>query len=163
MATLYTPTDGRLTSQNSLSGPLTGGEVMWIVSPGNAAAGNTYQVSTGLLAEFFAAVPFLNTEIILSVASAASPYMVEGDDATILFNKFAGAPSYAVLPLASSIIYQQPVLFKDIKGDAFTNNITITFSNGELCDGQSTILITENYGWAQITPVPDGSAWYLVA
>ena len=50
----FVPVDGRLTSLQALSAPLTGGEVMEIVSPGNAQFGNNYQVTLSTLSSFFA-------------------------------------------------------------------------------------------------------------
>ena len=155
------PTDGRLTSQNVLAGPLTGGEVTWIVSPGNAALGNTYQVTTEVLAAFCAAFPVLNTTLITSGATVGSPYAVETTDTRILFNKTLASASYAVLPLSGALVYPFGIFFKDIKGDADTNPITITFSGGQHCDGLSSIQITTAYGWVTINPIPGGSGWYM--
>ena len=157
------PLDGRITSQNILGPPLNGGEVMEIVSPGNAAHGNTYQVSIAVLAAFIAAFPSLNTETITAGATLISPFDAETTDTRILFNKTIGSASYAVLPLAASMVYSQPVLFKDLKGDADTNPITITFTAGELCDGLSTVQITTSYGWVTINPVVGGGAWYMTS
>jgi hypothetical protein len=160
MAPLMIPLDGRLTSQNILTGALNGAEVMYIVSPGNATGGNSYQISTLTLAGFFTAFPYLNSEVILAGATSGSPYMVETTDTTILFKKTLGAASYALCPLAASMAYGQEVLFKDIKGDAGTNNITVLFTSGEECDAQSQLEITTNYGWFKITPIPGGGGWY---
>src|ERR1700720_163142 len=112
------PVDGRLTSQNLLNIPLSGGEVMYIVSPGTAALGNSYQVTTQVLASFFAAFPFLNTEHITAGATIGSPDLVLTTDTTILFNKTLGSASYATLPLSGTMAYPFPILFKDRKGDA---------------------------------------------
>lgn len=158
---LFTPLDGRITSQNTLLGPLTGGEVQEIVSPGTAANGNTYQIALQTTAAFYAAWPTLNAEKILAGASLASPYQVLTTDTRILFNKTVGAASYAVLPLAASMIYGQEVLFKDIKGDAGTNAITVTFTGGEKCDGLTQVQITQPYGWFRVTPTPGGGSWYM--
>lgn len=53
MAPPFTPLDGRMTSFQTLPFPLTGGELMWVVSPGTAAQGNLYNVQTSTLATFF--------------------------------------------------------------------------------------------------------------
>ena len=52
------------------------------------------------------------------------------------------------------------VLIKDLKGDAFTKNITISFSGGELCDGSPSVVITDDYGWTRINPIPGGVGYY---
>lgn len=154
------PPDGRLTSQQLLTTPLDGTEVMYIVSPGTAAAGNSYQVTTLFLATYFAALPTINTTVITAGATLADPYDVLVTDSKILFNKTIQSASYAVLPLADSMTYPFEVLFKDIQGDAGTDPITITFTGGELCDGMSEIVIGNPYGWAAITPIPGGGGWY---
>jgi hypothetical protein len=163
MTALIIPLDGRITSQNILSGPLTGGEVQEIVSPGNAAQGNTYQVSTATLAAFYSSFPFLNTELITAGATSISPYLVQATDTRILFKKTISSASYAVCPLASAMEYGQSVFFKDLRGDAATHNITVSFTGGELCDGLSQMLITGPYGWISITPAPGGGSWYQSA
>lgn len=157
---MATPLDGRLTSFTQLSGQLNGGELMYIVSPGNAAQGNSYAITTSTLAAFFSSYPFLNSELITSGATAGMPYSVSTTDTRVLFDKVLSSASYAVCPPAASMIGAQEVLFKDVRGTASTYNITISFSSGELCDGLSEIQITTNYGWVGITPVPGGGAWY---
>lgn len=155
MATI--PADGRMTSFSTLGGPLTGAELHWIVSPGNAAQGVLYNITLTTEAAFFGAFPFLNTEII----KAGATYNVLTTDTRILVNKTLGSPTSIVFPLAGSMQYPYGVLVKDLKGDAPTNGITISFTGGELCDGLSTIPINTVYGWYTINPVPGGGAWYL--
>ena len=161
MVALFIPLDGRLTSQNILSGGLDGTEVMEIVSPGTAAEGLTYQIETQTLAAFFSAFPLLNTTVITSGATVGSPYAIETTDTRILFNKTLASASYAVAPLAADLAYGQSILIKDFKGDAATNTITVTFTGGELCDGLSTVTIDNAYGWLTINPTPGGGSWYL--
>lgn len=163
MGALFVPLDGRITSQNVLGPPLTGGEVTIIVSPGNATQGNSYQISTAVLAGFFSSWSNLNTNTITSGATSSGPYMVEPTDTRILFNKTVGSASFAIMPKASSMIYPNGVLIKDLKGDAATNNITITFSNGELCDGLSQVVIDINYGWVTLNPIIFGGGWYITS
>ena len=158
---MQVPLDGRLTSLTVLNLPLGGSEVMEIVSPGTAAAGNNYQVTTAVLAAFMAAFPVLNREYIISGATLASPYQVETTDTQVIFNKTIASASYATLPLSGSMAYPFGILFKDLKGDANTNNITINFSGGQLCDGQSSIVIRNAYGWVTIYPSPAGNGWFL--
>ena len=163
MVVITIPLDGRITSQNVLDLALAGDEVLEIVSPGNAALGNTYQVTTAVLAAFFAAYPFLNTEIITAGATSISPFLVETTDTRILFNKLLASASFAVMPLSESMAYPFGVLFKDIKGDADTNPINITFTGGQLCDGLSTVQIANAYGWVTINPVPGGAGWFMTS
>jgi hypothetical protein len=159
----FVPVDGRLTSFMMLPVALAGGEVMYIVSPGNAAQGNSYQVTTATLAAFFAAFPFLNREDITAGATLATPYMVLPTDTQILLNKTIGSASYVTFPLASTMTYPFGVLVKDLKGDAATNNITIQFTGGQLCDGQSTVVMQNNYDWVTINPSPGGGSWFMTS
>lgn len=157
MTALSVPLDGRLTSQNVLTGPLTGGEVMYIVSPGNATAGNSYQISIATLAGFFQDLGVITK--VTSGATSVSPYPVLTNQERVLFIKGTGSASYALCPLSSTITTQD-ILFKDLKGDAFTHNITIEFTGGELCDGESSVIINNDDGWVRIAPVPGGGGWY---
>ena len=157
-----TPLDGRMTSFSSVPSKLLGDELVWLVQPGNANAGILYSGTLTILAQFFSAYPSLNTELITAGATFASPYSIETTDTRILFNKTLVTPSFAVAPLASTMLYEQPVLLKDLKGNAGdgTNTITISFTGGELCDGQSTLVINSSYGWVTINPTPGGGSWY---
>ncbi len=93
-------------------------------------------------------------------ATLGTPYNVSTTANIVLFNKGAASPSYAVLPLANTMSSLNPVLFKDRNGDAFTDNITISFSGGEACDGSSTVVLNNAYAWARIAPYPGGGGWY---
>ena len=153
----FVPVDGRITSLQALNLPLAGGEVMEIVSPGNANLGNNYQVTTAALAAFFAAFPFLDTTLV----TAGSTYNMLTTDTLILVDKTIGSPTSIVVPLAGSMAFPFPVTIKDGKGDAATNNITLTFTGGQLVDGQSSLVIDNAYGWVTINPFPvTGASWY---
>ena len=84
-------------------------------------------------------------------------------DTRIVVDKTIGSPTSIVVPLASAMAYPFPVIIKDGKGDAGngTNLITITFTGGQLIDGQSSIVIDNAYGWVTINPFPvTGASWY---
>ena len=158
---LFVPLDGRITSLPLLSGTLTGGEVMEIISPGNVENGNNYQIQTVTLASFFSAYPYLNANLILTGATLGSPFEAQTTTTRVLFDKITGSPSYIVFPPAATMSAPFPILIKDFKGDAATNNITINFSNNEKCDGLSELLIENAYGWVIIAPSPLGAGWYI--
>lgn len=161
MAATFVPVDGRITSLQS-AGTLLGDEVFEVVQPGNAAKGNSFQVTLLTIAGFFVTNPFLNSAVVItSGATLASPYLVQSLDTRILFNKTVGAASYATCPLASAMTYKNGIFFKDLKGDADTNPITINFTSGQLCDGLSDVTITVPYGYIEIFPTPAGTAWYI--
>lgn len=154
------PTDGRMTSFTAVPSALSGDELFWIVQPGNAASGVLYNVTATVLAAYFASNPSLATTIVTSGAELGDPYDVLTNQARVLFNKTVGSASYVLFPLVSVMLYAQPVLIKDIKGDADTNPITIEFTGGQLVDGLSTYTISNPYGWVWINPVPGGTSWY---
>src|ERR1700723_1260824 len=86
-----------------------------IVSPGNAANGVNYAITAVQLAAFLAGAAYSTPTVILS----GSSYLSVATDTRILVNKNTGSATSIVL-LASSQ-YSQPVLVKDVKGDATTN------------------------------------------
>ena len=101
--TQFIPVDGRITSLQTLPTPLTGGEVLEIVSPGNAAAGNNYQVLLSVLAAYFSINPGLQVYTVASLPSGvvgALASVSDGDSglawgATVI-NSGSGTAKYAV-------------------------------------------------------------------
>jgi hypothetical protein len=156
---LFIPKDGQLTSQNILSGALTGGEVMYIVSPGNALTGNSFQITTATLAGFFGNFVPINATLITS----GSTYLIKPTDTRILVEKTIGGPITITVPSATTMTNPGDILIKDVKGDAGTNGISLNFTTS--CDGLTglqTNIINNPYGWLTITPVPGGSTnWYM--
>lgn len=147
------PTDGRITSLTTLTGALTGSELMYIVSPGNVASGVSYNITTDTLATFFS-IFIANTPTIIT---SGSSYPSVATDTRILVDKTSGSATSIVM-LASNQ-YSLPVLIKDLKGDSATNPITITFSGGQLFDGLSDIVINNPYGYVWLNPLASGG-WY---
>lgn len=147
------PSDGRLPSQNILTGPLTGGELMYIVSPGNNAQGQSYAIATSTLALYFSGSAFGTPTIVTSGAT----YNSIATDTRILINKTIGSATSVVLLASAS--YSAPVLVKDLKGDAGTNPITVTFSSGQLIDGLSNVVINNPFGYFWFNPLAAGG-WY---
>lgn len=103
MPSLETPIDGRLTSQNELSGPLLGNAVLYIVSPGTAAEGNSYKVTLDTLASFFSFTGAFPTYTVATLPSGTLGLVAtvsDGDSglawgATVI-NSGSGATKYAV-------------------------------------------------------------------
>lgn len=139
--------DGRLTSQNELTGALDGSAVMYIVSPGNAAQGVSYKVTLATLSSFFGGFS-------LTLVTSGAVYNSVAADVRILINKTIGSPT--TVNLLGGASYLQPLLVKDIKGDAATNPITIVFPG--TYDGiASPFTIDTNYGWIWFNPLPTGN------
>ena len=152
------PLDGRLTSLQAFLIELAGTEVMELVMPNNAQTGQNYQITTAALALFFSAYPYINATIIVS---GGSPYLIKPTDTRILVDKAIPSATFIVAPLASAMAVPFPILIKDFAGNASSNNITISFSGGEECDGETEIIIGNDFGWTTINPAPGGGAWYL--
>lgn len=150
---LVVPLDGRITSQNVLTGTLDPTSVLPIVSPGNASQGNSYQVSLTVLAGFFSGFVYSSPTFVTS----GTTYNSVASDSRILVNKSIGSATSVVLLSSSS--YAGPVLVKDLKGDAGTNPITVTFSSGQLIDGLSDVVINNPYGYFWFNPLTAGG-WY---
>ena len=150
------PSDGRLPSFPVLTTKLTGGELMYIVSPGNNAQGQSFGITTSALATYFSTFIANSPTIIVSGAT----YNSVATDTRILVNKSVGsATSILLLPSTS---YTLPVLVKDLKGDSPTNPITVTFSGGQTMDGLSSIVINNPYGYFWFNPLATGG-WYDAA
>jgi hypothetical protein len=150
------PLDGQLTSLQRFLISLAGTEVMEMVTPNNASSGNNYQITTAALAAYFSVFPFVSTSQIPQGAT----YNMKTTDTRILVIVGTVAVTPIVVPLAASMLAPYPVLIKDLVGNAGADNVQITFSGGELCDGLSEILIDNNYGWVTINPKPAGGGWY---
>lgn len=61
----------------------------------------------------------------------------------VIIKKDAGAPTRVTLPKNPRL--WQMVFVKDGRGDAATNNITIVGADGELIDGESSLVIEDDY------------------
>jgi hypothetical protein len=156
----FVPSDGRLTSLNPYpgsGGALSGGEVMYIVSPGNQQSGQSFQITTLQLATYFNSVLYGQPTFITS----GSVYDSVATDIRILVDLTIAAPlTVLLLPSAN---YTFPVLVKDIKGTASpTNPITVTFSSGQEMDGLSSVVIDNPYGYFWFNPLSTGG-WYDAA
>jgi hypothetical protein len=152
---LDTFTGGQMTDLPNYGGAVDLTALFEIVSPGNPQTGVNYSVTLQQLALLILGVNF-NPTIITSGAT----YNSVATDTRILVNKTVGsATSVVLLP---STRYSQPVLVKDLKGDAATNPITVTFSSGQTMDGLSSVVINNPYGYFWFNPLAAGG-WYDAA
>lgn len=90
----------------------------------------------------------------LRVVTAAGAVTLALGDSVVIVNKTAGAATVVNLP--ATPIVGKPYTIKDGKGDALTNNITITPAAGTI-DGAATLVLNLNYQSAQI--VYNGTQW----
>jgi hypothetical protein len=152
------PVDGRLPSQNSLPGIPTGGEVMYIVSPGNNQQGQSYKVTTAVLAAYFASFPTLAPTFI----TTAEAYASQSTDTRILLDlTVAGVVTITMLPSAQ---YSQPILIKDVAGNlSAINTNTISFSSGQSADGFTSIVMQTPYEGIWLNPLSTGGFYVTAA
>lgn len=102
---------------------------------------------------------FNNTPITpsLRVITSAGAVTANLYDSTIIVNKATGAAT--AVALAASPATGKRFTIKDGKGDAATNNITITPAAGTI-DGAANLVINTNYGRA--TLVYNGTQWNVI-
>jgi hypothetical protein len=91
------------------------------------------------------------------VVTAAGAVTVATTDDIIVVNKTSGAATVVNLPPTPTT--GQFYIIKDGKGDASTNNITITPAAGNI-DGSATYVMNTNYQSAEV--VYNGSTWSVV-
>lgn len=119
-----------------------GDDISLVVSSGNASDSleiNGYLQVEGAAA--FCGPQYLNTRFVTSSGTV----FISDTDHIVMINKLVGEPTPVILPTDfTSFCGQRIISIKDMKGDAATNNITIMASSG-LIDGQSSVLINNNY------------------
>lgn len=152
--TVQSPLPGTFILQLPLGLGLTGSDFFPIVQ-----AGTTKRVPFSLISAAISGGSG-STVTITTGATIGSPYQPPNGVSRVLLDKTVGVASYVQL-LSAATYNGLPVLIKDFKGDAVTNNITITFTGGELADGDSTIVINVSYGAVWVNPLPGGGGWYL--
>jgi hypothetical protein len=85
-------------------------------------------------------------------------HAVAANEQLILVNKTTGSATGISLP--TTAITGRVVRIKDAKGDAATNNITVSVTGGATIEGQASVVINTNFGHASF--VWSGSAWFLI-
>lgn len=153
MASVITP--GPISQMVIYTGLLSTAVMVPVIVPvgGNTSSFNNYRIPAASFGPSSIAPTIITTG-----ATLASPYAVSATETQILFNKTVGTASGALLP--NSTTRQAPVLIKDIKGDADTNNISVTFTAGQSCDGLTTYPILLPYGGVWFSPLAAGG-WFV--
>jgi hypothetical protein len=88
------------------------------------------------------------------VVTAAGGVTIGANDSYVALNKTIGEATAVTLGAASS--KSGAVTIKDRKGDANTNNITITRDGSDTIDGATTYVIDFDYGAVTLTPHATG-------
>lgn len=79
------------------------------------------------------------------------------NESQVIVNKASGAATAVNLPDADALLVGQTIIVKDGKGDAATNNITVTPAAAGTIDGASTYVLSQNFAAAAFTW--NGSEW----
>jgi hypothetical protein len=95
---------------------------------------------------------------VVNRTAATTTYSVTATDYYIGCNTNGGA--FTVTLPATSGLEGRILWFKDEQGEAGTNTLTLSCSNAETLDGQTTRVIDTNYG--SLTMVSDGSNWFII-
>lgn len=150
---------GQMTDLPEYDGPYDPTALLEIVAPGNEEEGVNYSITLALLASYLLSF-FVDPTIITEGATLGDPYVAEVTDNRILLNKTVASPSYIDLGSPTDRGFT-PVMVRDLKGDANTNNISVSFIG--TCDGLSSpIVIDAPYGGWVFNPLASGK-WYLTS
>ena len=141
---------GQMTDLPAYPGSVDYTALMEIVSPGNSALGVNYAITLAQLALI------IGSGGAPTIIKSGASYNSVATDTRILLNKTVGSATTVNLLSASN--YFQPVLIKDLNGDADSNPITVTFTG--TYDGiASPLTINTKYGWIWMNPLASGN-WY---
>lgn len=140
---------GQMTDLPTYPGGVDPTALFEVVSPGNAANGVNYSISAADMAVLIGVAAYHNT-----IITAGASYNSLNTDTRILINKTIG--SATTVNLLAGSAYGQPVLVKDLKGDADVNPITITFP-GTYDGVASPIIINTARGWVWFNPLATGN------
>lgn len=92
--------------------------------------------------------------------TAPGAIAVVDSDIDILVNKTVGEAT--TVNLITAVDRETPVGVIDVKGDAATNNITITPAGAETINGVAgSRVINFDHGALTLHPLPDGTGWYI--
>ena len=83
----------------------------------------------------------------VSVKTSSGNYDVTSSDAVVVVNKTVGAATQVNLPASPAT--GRVLIVKDGKGDAGSNNITVS-GNGKNIDGAASVTISSNYGVSRV-------------
>jgi hypothetical protein len=145
------------------TGTFNGTEVFEVVAAPtgqtNPAAGVNYQITSALLAALLSNLG--QTAVIITngqYTSPASPYVPPIGVSRIYVSKTNVEATYIQFDLASSYLVEP--LVKEIAGSA-APAITVTFTNAESADGNTSVPIQTPYGGYFFRPVSSLSTWTL--
>ena len=92
-------------------------------------------------------------------ASASAPYQMLAADRVVDVNKISGTPAKILLPTSPVLWVDYTII--DGKGDAGTNNITVTGSSGMTINGSSSFVMNANNDAVSLRAV-NATTWRVV-
>lgn len=128
-------------------------------SGGLGTSFNQVKQPASALAAFLGAGSSVRVQRLVTAAGAITP--LAGDD-ILNINISSGTPSY-LLPLASTRA-GKPVTFKDVGGQFFAHNLTISPTGPDTIEGLASIVLSNNYAGLTLVPANDGTTagWYVL-
>lgn len=120
---------------NLTADTLAGTDIIGVATPGQASA----QTTLDALAEFLGITPFVVTARVVTSNALAG---VESTDVALLINKVSPGATPISLPAG---VLGRILIFKDMKGDAEANPITLDAGSGKLINGQQTLVMSANF------------------
>ena len=121
--------------------------ILLVITGGNYAFSLDMNALLAILDQLFQ--PFAAT--VEQHITSAGPVAINNDTSIVRVDQTVGAAMALTLPLAASKTC--PVLIADWKGDAGTNNITITPNGSEKIQGQSSWTIAGDTGSIFLRPI----------
>lgn len=155
---LETFNGGQMTDLPEYAGGYDPTALIEMVAPGTVAEGINYSVTLAFLLALIIEGSTTPT-IITTGATLGDPYEAETTDNRILLNKTVASASY--VDIGGGADRTSPVMVKDMKGDAATNNISVSFT-GTVDGNASPIVISADYGGWTFNPLSNGN-WYLTS
>lgn len=96
----------------------------------------------------------------LTIVTTGSTYKIVNEEVVVV-NKTSGSATAISLPaVASNLSRGRVIWIKDGKGDAGTNNITISDPASNNIDGASSLVISSNYGHSCL--MWNGTQWNVI-
>jgi hypothetical protein len=143
---------------------------IWTVALNYAALGlsagvgdpaNTYVLVWNAVTGVYALIPIsqVASNKVVKTLTAAGPYPAQPNDEVLKIKQAVGAPFTVNVDWSTRT---KPLRVVDGKGDALTNNITITPAVGQtqLAQVNYSYVIDGNGGSVILTPLPDGTGAY---
>lgn len=93
------------------------------------------------------------------IITAPGDVTVQSSDNFLLINKTVGQATTVTIPAPGATNKSRLLIIKDMKGDAFTNNITIVSSVGTI-DGQNAWILNQNY--QSFSLIDNGAEWNII-